>query len=124
MSTLPPEPSYDPNIPIISSAGGTSVAYLDPNSPESIMKKTTLVQAQGRVDTKYDVDLKKVKEKFCSDSLSSDRKNDIYILYIFVTLLIMTLFTQTTQFRKLFVLSLASLLLVITIYLLQKDARS
>jgi hypothetical protein len=124
MSTLPPEPSYDPNIPIISSAGGTSVAYLDPNSPESIMKKTTLVQAQGRVDTKFDVDLKKVKEKFCSDSLSSDRKNDIYILYIFVTLLIMTLFTQTTQFRKLFVLSLASLLLVITIYLLQKDARS
>jgi hypothetical protein len=124
MSTLPPEPSYDPNIPIISSAGGTSVAYLDPNSPESIMKKTTLVQAQGRVDTKYDVDLKKVKENFSSDSLSSDRKNDIYILYIFVTLLIMTLFTQTTQFRKLFVLSLASLLLVITIYLLQKDARS
>ena len=123
MSTLPPEPSYDPIIPIISSAGGTSVAYLDPNSPESIMKKTTLVQAQGRVDTKFDVDLKKVKEKFCSDSLSSDRKNDIYILYIFFSLLILTLFTKTTQFRKLFVLSLASLLLVITIYLLQKDVR-
>jgi hypothetical protein len=128
MSTLPPEPSYDANIPIISSAGGTSVAYLDPNSPESIMKKTTLVQAQGRVDTKYDVDLKKVKENFSSASsasscLNSDKKNDIYILYIFVTLLLMTLFTQTTQFRKLFVLSLASLLLVITIYLLQKDVR-
>lgn len=127
MSTLPPEPSYDANIPIISSAGGTSVAYQDPNSPESIMKKTTLAQAQGRVDTKYDVDLKKVKEKFStysSCSKQSDRKNDIYILYIFVTLLLMTLFTQTTQFRKLFVLSLASLLLVITIYLLQKDVRS
>jgi hypothetical protein len=123
MSTLPPEPSYDPNIPIISSAGGTSVAYLDPNSPESIMKKTTLVQAQGRVDTKYDVDLKKVKEKFRSYSKPSYKKNDIYILYIFVTLLIMTLFTQTTQFKKLFVLSLASLLLAITIYLLQKDVR-
>lgn len=123
MSTLPPEPSYDPNIPIISSAGGTSVAYLDPNSPESIMKKTTLVQAQGRVDTKYDVDLKKVKEKFRSYSKPSYTKNDIYILYIFVTLLIMTLFTQTTQFKKLFVLSLASLLLAITIYLLQKDVR-
>lgn len=125
MSTLPPEPSYDPNIPIISSAGGTSVAYLDPNSPESIMKKTTLTQAQSKVDTKYDVDLKKVKENFLSFSscLNSDKKNDIYILYIFVTLLLMTLFTQTTQFRKLFVLSLASLLLVITIYLLQKDVR-
>lgn len=127
MSTLPPEPSYDANIPIISSAGGTSVAYLDPNSPESIMKKTTLASAQSKVDTKYDVDLKKVKEKFStysSCSKQSDRKNDIYILYIFVTLLLMTLFTQTTQFRKLFVLSLASLLLVITIYLLQKDVRS
>lgn len=126
MSTLPPEPSYDPNIPIISSAGGTSVAYQDPNSPESIMKKTTLASAQSKVDTKYDVDLKKVKENFSSASscLNSDKKNDIYILYIFVTLLLMTLFTQTTQFRKLFVLSLASLLLVITIYLLQKDVRS
>jgi len=125
MSTLPPEPSYDPNIPIISSAGGTSVAYQDPNSPESIMKKTTLVHAQGQVDTKYDVDLKKVKEKFCSYSLSSERKKEtIYILYGFVTLLLMTLFTQTTEPRKIFVLSLASLLLVITIYLLQRDVRS
>jgi len=125
MSTLPPEPSYDPNIPIISSDGGTSVAYQDPNSPESIMKKTTLVHAQGQVDTKYDVDLKKVKEKFCSYSLSSERKKEtIYILYGFVTLLLMTLFTQTTEPRKIFVLSLASLLLVITIYLLQRDVRS
>jgi hypothetical protein len=57
MSTLPPKPSYNPNIPVISSAGGTSVAYKDPNSPESIMKKTTEVNAQAAVDSSYDVNV-------------------------------------------------------------------
>ena len=119
MSTLPPEPTYNPNIPIISSAGGTSVAYKDPNSPESIMKKATLLHAQGAVDSKYDVNPATIKESFCSCMNKST--THVYILYVFVTLLLITLFTQTTLYRKLFVLSLASLLLVITIFLLQKD---
>jgi len=118
MSTLPPEPTYNPNIPIISSAGGTAVAYKDPNSPESIMKKATLVQAQGQVDTKFDVNLAAVKEGF-----QVYTQTDVYILYVFVVLLIITLFTQTTKIRKLFVLSLASLLLLLSIFLLQRNVR-
>ena len=119
MSTLPPEPTYNPNIPIISSAGGTAAAYKDPNSPESIMKKTTLVHAQGQVDTKYDVNLAAVKEGFQVSTMT-----EVYILYVFVTLLLITLFTQSTQSRKLFILSLASLLLAISIYLLQRNVRA
>jgi hypothetical protein len=119
MSTLPPEPTYNANIPIISSAGGTAVAYKDPNSPESIMKKATLVQAQGQVDTKYDVNLDAVSK----EGFQVSTPTDVYILYIFVTLLLITLFTQTTKLRKIFILSLASLLLVLSIYLLQRNVR-
>ena len=110
MSTLAPEPTYNPNIPIISSAGGTSVAYKDPNSPESIMKKTTLVHAQGAVDTKYDVNMQAVTtEGFC------DYKSK-YILYFFLFALLIILFTQKLKANgKLYILSLASLLLALTI---------
>jgi uncharacterized membrane protein len=63
-STLPPTPSYNPNIPIITSAGGTSIAYKDPNSPESILKKTTELAAQSNVDTQYDVNRSPYKQGF------------------------------------------------------------
>lgn len=53
-STLPAPPSYDPNIPVVSSSGGTAAAYEDPKSPESIMKKATEVKVQSAVDSKYD----------------------------------------------------------------------
>jgi hypothetical protein len=117
MSTLPPEPTYNPNVPVISSAGGTAAAYKDPNSPESIMKKTTLAHAQGQIDTKYDVHLAAV------EGFQVSTMTEVYILYVFVTLLLITLFTQTTQFKKLFILSLASLLLVLSISLLQRNVR-
>jgi hypothetical protein len=117
MSTLPPEPTYNPNVPVISSAGGTAAAYKDPNSPESIMKKTTLAKAQGQVDTKFDVNLAAV------EGFQVGTMTEVYILYVFVTLLLITLFTQTTKPRKLFILSLASFLLLLSIYLLQRNVR-
>jgi len=64
MSTLPTIPSYNPNIPIISSAGGTAAAYEDPNSPESTMKKVTELQVQSKVDTKYNVNVSPYYEGF------------------------------------------------------------
>ena len=85
MSTLPPKPSYNPNIPIISSAGGTSVAYKDPNSPESIMKKTTEVNAQAAVDSSYDVNVpahESFKMKLSTSPTSSPRG-----LYALLTLI-------------------------------------
>jgi hypothetical protein len=53
-STLRPTPSYNANIPVVTAAGGTESAYKDPNSPESILKKTTELNAQTAVDTKFD----------------------------------------------------------------------
>jgi hypothetical protein len=89
MSTLPPKPSYNPNIPIISSAGGTSVAYKDPNSPESIMKKTTEVNAQAAVDTSYDVNVpahESFKMRFSKGSSKSSPLS-LLLLLIFMAAL-------------------------------------
>jgi hypothetical protein len=55
MESLPPAPPVNRDIPVVTSAGASSAAYNDPNSPEAIMKKTTLVQAQGITDTRFDV---------------------------------------------------------------------
>ena len=114
-STLPPDPSYNPHIPVISSAGGTKAAYADPNSPESIMKKTTLLQAQSAVDTKYDVNpatvttLQGGNEGFCLQSF-----NQTYILYIFVILLLSILILRKNArvSSKLFLLAVSLLCII------------
>ena len=123
-STLPPTPSYNANIPIISSAGGTSVAYKDPNSPESIMKATTLLQAQAAVDSTYDVDvskLEKIKKKEGFKGFSK-RRNDSRILYLFILFILALLFFRRKTIgpqSKTWLLILAAALIVITMFLLQ-----
>jgi len=124
-STLPPTPSYNPNIPIISSAGGTSVAYKDPNSPESIMKATTLLQAQAAVDSTYDVDVSKLdkkKEGFRAFQAFAKRRNDSRILYLFIVFILALLFFRRKTIgpqSKTWLLVLAAALIVITMFLLQ-----
>jgi cation transport regulator ChaB len=54
-STLPPMPSYNPNIPVVTSSGGSSAAYRDKNSPESIMRDLHTLHVQSIVDQKFDV---------------------------------------------------------------------
>jgi hypothetical protein len=117
MSTLPPTPKFNPNIPIISSAGGTSVAYKNPKSPESIMKKTTLLQAQSEVDTMYDVDLKKEGFKGFKGfkGFPRFRGGRLYVMYAFILLLLIALFTQRKRAGKMYIALLASILLIITI---------
>ena len=65
-STLRPTPSYNANIPVVTAAGGTNYAYKDPNSPESILKKTTELNAQTAVDTKFDAAMSPYHEGFAS----------------------------------------------------------
>jgi hypothetical protein len=112
MSTLPPTPKFNANIPIISSAGGTAVAYTNPKSPESIMKKTTLLEAQGAVDTTYDVDLKKEGFK----GFRAKARGSLYTMYAFILLLVIPLFTQKKRGAKIYIALLASVLLIITIW--------
>jgi hypothetical protein len=123
MSTLPPTPSFNANIPVVTSSGGTSAAYKDPNSPESIMKKTTLVKAQTSVDTTYDVnhDDPKVKEGFRGIRLRGSR-NDKYISISFLIVILFILFVRGKTFKayaKVFLSLLAGALLIITIILQQ-----
>jgi hypothetical protein len=65
----------DTNIPVITPAGGTSIAYEDPNSPESIMKKTAEANVQAIIDQQYDTQVnpyesKKKKEGFKSNNFN------------------------------------------------------
>ena len=121
-STLPPTPSFNANIPIISSAGGTSVAYKDPNSPESIMKATTLLQAQAAVDSTYDVDVSKLDKKKEGFRSLGRRRNDSRILYLFILFILALLFFRRKTIgpqSKTWLLVLAAALIVITMFLLQ-----
>ena len=61
MSIRNSPPPYNTNIPVVTSGGGTAAAYKDPNSPESLMKKTATMSAQAAVDSTYDI-----KEGFVS----------------------------------------------------------
>jgi uncharacterized membrane protein len=121
-STLPPTPSFNPNIPIISSAGGTTSAYKDPNSPESIMKATTLLQAQTAVDSTYDVDVSKIKKQKEGFRALGRRRNDSRILYLFIVFILAVLFFRRKTIglqSKIWLLRLAVALIVITMFLLQ-----
>jgi hypothetical protein len=125
MSTLPPTPSYNANVPVVTSSGGTSAAYKDPNSPESIMKKTTLVQAQTAVDTAYDVNHNDpaVKEGFRGFRMrGKGGKNDRYISIFFLIAVLFILFARGKNLKpyaKVFLSLLAGVLIIITIILKQ-----
>jgi hypothetical protein len=118
MSTLPPTPSYNPNIPVVTSSGGTSAAYKDPNSPESIMKKTTLLQAQAAVDTTYDVNPAAV-EGFKG---FRRRKNDKFSLLFFAIAIMFLIYLRgraLKPYAKVFLIILAASLIIFTIILQQ-----
>lgn len=116
MSTLPPTPSYNPNIPVVTSSGGTSAAYKDPNSPESIMKKATLVNAQAAVDTTFDVN-PAAAEGF-KGRMTMRGKNDRYSLLFFTIAILFIIFLRGRSLKpyaKVFLVMLAVFLIIITI---------
>ncbi len=122
MPTLPPTPSYNANVPVVTSGGGSSAAYKDPNSPESIMKKTTLVNAQAAVDTTYDVnhDDAAVKEGYKGFKMRGT--NNKYSLITFIITLLFIVFSRGKSMKssaKVFLSLLAGALIIFTIILQQ-----
>ena len=57
MSTLPAQRQVSRDVPVVTADGGTAVAYKDPNSPESIMRRTKEAEVQAAVDSKYDTNV-------------------------------------------------------------------
>jgi hypothetical protein len=121
MSTLPKEPTYDPTIPIISPESGNPVAYKDPNSPESTVKRTKELQVQTTVDAKYDSNVK-AYEGF-QDSLSwlHRLRWDVWIvlliaLYILTSLFIQPFYRPTRKFILRVVTFFAALLTAVKFY--------
>jgi len=117
-STLLPTPSFNPNIPIVRSAGGRKVSYLDPNSPEGLLKKITTLQVQAAVDTKYDVAVSPYyegQEQFANPVSSPDTIQTllVFIICIFIALVTYKSFKVSA---KLFLLFLAVLLVLLVIH--------
>ena len=115
-STLPPTPSFNPNIPIVSPKGGKKESYVDPNSPESILKKITNLQVQAAVDTKYDVARSPYyEEQFANPTSSPDIIQILlaFIICIFITLVVYKSFKFPA---KLFLLALAVILVLLVIH--------
>ena len=79
------------------------------------MKKTTLLEAQGAVDTTYDVDLKKEGFKGFK-GFRKFRGRSVYAIYAFILLLLIALFTQRKKAGKIYIATLASVLVIITIW--------
>lgn len=126
MSTLPPEPTFNKNVPVISSAGGTADAYNDPKSPESIMRNTAMIEAQTSVNAKYDVNLEKEKKKEGFKGNKGLRKPNtmkkkIFIFFSLIALLFITLSNHKKNKKSFLILFLASAFLLITIYFIQND---
>ena len=48
-------PSCELDIPVLSPSAGDKNAYLEPNSPDAIIRKATVMRAQACIDTMYDV---------------------------------------------------------------------
>jgi hypothetical protein len=119
VSTLPPTPAYDPNIPIVTPQGGTTAAYKDPNSPESIMKRVTETKAQAAVDTKYDVATNPYKEGFRSSMRARKRSAQGTLMSFIIMILVAIVIYKTLKFAaKVFLIVLAVILLLILIGIL------
>ena len=118
-STLAPTPSFNPNIPILGPRGGKKDSYIDPNSPESILKKITTLQVQAAVDTKYDVARSPYYEETESFTNPSSFPDVIRILLVFIiAIFCMLVVYKTFKFSaKLFLLSIAVLLMILVIHI-------
>jgi hypothetical protein len=120
-STLPPPSAVNTDIPIVTSNGGSASAYKDPNSPESIMKKTHAVNVQSKVDSKFDVASNPYEESFLSNVNPSASHFDYQFLspYIWVLLILFILFYYSSYRGKMplyLYISFIGIVLILALY--------
>ena len=120
-STLPATPSYNPNVPVVTPAGGTKQAYEDPNSPEAILRKTAELHVQSIVDRKFDVAVSPYYESFLTQTSQADQTRRLQIMMILTILLftVMVSIPDLTMAGRIFLLTLSVGFLCVTIYLYQ-----
>jgi hypothetical protein len=120
MSTLPPKPTVNTSVPTIGPESGKESSYSDPNSSASIMRQTTMLNAQATTDTEFDIkgDIYEKKEKF--QVYAEYKSSCISINYFFIfTLTILLFLIPHKLFGKLYLFLLTLSILTITI-LVQK----
>ena len=122
MSTFLPTPSYNPNVPIITAHGGKEEVYNDPNSPESILKRTTALQVQSVVDTKYDINVPSHEgfRKFRGSSGSISRSPSWIILYLLFAVLLFLVSRKKAARNYRYVAITTILIIGFLLYMLHK----
>lgn len=91
MASSFPTPPFNPNIPVITPEGGTSVAYKDPNSPESLMRNVATINAQAIIDRKFDSNAP------THESFISSNTYEYYSIYILVLLFFIFFFYKSIK---------------------------
>jgi hypothetical protein len=129
-------PSCELDIPVLSPSAGDKNAYLDPNSPDAIIRKATAMRAQACVDTMYDVKpavyhtgepIKNLPPKPPSIDGFFDYKATasvtIPILLVFILALFIILVSRKSLRRsgKICVLICALLLMAVVIYIYTRN---
>lgn len=127
-------PSCELDIPVLSPSAGDKNAYLDPNSPDAIIRKTTAMRAQACVDTMFDVKpavyhtgepIKNLPPKPPSIDGYCDYKAEytIPILIVFILALFIILVSRKSLRRsgKICVLVCALLLMAVVIYIYTRN---
>lgn len=120
-----PIPAYSPHVPIISKSGGDPDAYNDPNSPESIVKKTAEMNAQVAVDSMFDVKTNNFHEdKPIRESFGNyDSPTSINIILVVITILLILLFINKTfkKQAKIYITSVAAIFVILVISMHIRD---
>ena len=127
-------PSCELDIPVLSPSAGDKNAYLEPNSPDAIIRKATAMRAQACVDTMYDVKPTIYHTGEPIKNLSPRPRNidgfcdykarySIPILLIFILALFIILVSSKSLRRsgKLCVLACAVILMAVVIYIYTRN---
>lgn len=128
-------PSCELDIPVLSPSAGDKNAYLDPNSPDAIIRKTATLRAQACVDTMYDVHptiyhtgepiknlpAKKLTEPFCDYKATASGTIPILLVFVLALLIILVSRKSLRRSGKLCVLVCALLLMAVVIYIYTRN---
>ena len=127
-------PSCELDIPVLSPSAGDKNAYLEPNSPDAIIRKATAMRAQACVDTMYDVKpavyhtgepIKNLSPRPRTIDGFYDYKASytIPILLVFILALFIILVSSKSLRRsgKLCVLACAVILMAVVIYIYTRN---
>ena len=129
-------PSCELDIPVLSPSAGDKNAYLDPNSPDAIIRKATAMRAQACVDTMYDVKptiyhtgepirnlspRPRTIDGFCDYKATASVTIPILLVFILTLFIILVSRKSLRRSGKLYLLVSAGILMAVVIFIYTRN---